>query len=90
MTPLHFEPNYHGYIADSFDNVNYCQDCQTHALYEDMHSVNPCPVCGGKIIEKEIVGKWIKPVYCWVFIFGFIPLRKLRKQGYWKTKRRCK
>jgi rRNA maturation endonuclease Nob1 len=58
--------------------VTNCRECDLKAKYEDCHPVDPCPNCGGKLIEK--VGRWnvtVKPI-----LFGL--LRKER--GEWELK----
>ena len=79
---LQMPPHYHGYQSGTFDNVNYCEDCDMHALYEDMHTVDPCPNCGGAVVSNEKVGKWIetKPSSG-----GFLR-EYVSSEGYWAIK----
>lgn len=36
--------------------ITECKGCGLRAKYEDVHPVDPCPNCGGEVIEK--VGRW--------------------------------
>ena len=74
-------PKYWDYKG-GYDNVNYCTECGLQGLYEDLHSVNPCPQCGGQIVDYDRVGKWIKPVYRTKFLI----FKEKIKDGYWFIK----
>ncbi len=56
---LNMKPKYHGYNGE-FAKINQCTDCGSVGLYEDMHTVNPCPNCGGKV-NPHGVGRWNAP-----------------------------
>ena len=86
MKYINLTPSYYGYQQGTYDNVNYCTECNVHGLYEDIHSVNPCPLCGGKIKEGK-VGKWIQVEYITDYLFKIIPIRKRKvTNGYWLLK----
>lgn len=55
--------------------ITECIECGTRGKYEDMHPVNPCPMCGNKL--EVNVGKWIDTSSKWKFWDNI---------GYWKTK----
>ena len=52
----HLPPKYHAYEG-GFTNLNQCVDCKLLGLYEDIHEVDPCPECGGKVWNTK-PGKW--------------------------------
>jgi rubrerythrin len=68
-------PRYYGYRG-GYANITICTKCKRTSLYEDTHPANPCPSCGSTV--REFVGKWIKPVYKFLFL-------KIR-DGYWQLK----
>jgi predicted RNA-binding Zn-ribbon protein involved in translation (DUF1610 family) len=53
------KPRYHGYVKGTFANVNKCsnENCGLIGLYEDLHTANPCPECGAKVIRNGSA-KW--------------------------------
>ena len=53
----HLKPEYYGYTIGSYANVNNCSNCKVIGLYEDLHEVNPCPICGGKVVRNK-AHKW--------------------------------
>lgn len=63
----HLKPGYYGYIPETFANVNKCSNCKVIGLYEDIHTVNPCPICGGAV-KRNGAAKWtqLDGQYQWV------------------------
>ena len=53
---LNLTPEHHRY-AGSWANVNRCKECELTGLYGDMHTNNPCPNCGGKVMSGY-VARW--------------------------------
>ena len=66
VRPNHMKPIYSGYKG-GWANVNLCIECNTIGLYEDMHEVNPCHRCAGKVVRYG-AGKWveIEGEWCWM------------------------
>ena len=62
-------------------SVTVCNGCGLRAKYEDCHTVNPCPYCGDRMVER--VGRWkttVKPV-----LFGLLR----RERGEWELRSEC-
>lgn len=57
-------PQYYAY-KEGFANLNKCTDCGIIGLYEDMHEVEPCIKCGGKVKNTK-PGKWDKKLNKWM------------------------
>jgi len=55
LAPQYYKPHY---CNNNFVQVNKCKFCGMIGLYEDMHPVNPCTNCGGKVTEYG-GGKWV-------------------------------
>jgi len=77
----HKKPWYYKYHG-GYANLTQCEECKMTGLREDLHPVDPCYYCGGKV--KEIgAGIWIEPVEKWSWknleIIEIVP-------GYWKLK----
>lgn len=53
----HMKPMYDGY-SGGFSNTNQCSNCSLIGLYEDMHTINPCRDCGGKV-KPYGAAKWM-------------------------------
>ena len=51
-------PQYHRYHG-GYWNINSCEECGLTGMHEDLHTIYPCPDCGGKIKESG-VGKWVE------------------------------
>ena len=62
----HLNPVYHGYKG-GYHAVNKCTECQIIGLYEDMHTIEPCSNCGGKVVRNG-TAKWgnVQGVYQWI------------------------
>lgn len=64
----HMSPKYYGYNG-GYCRVNQCNSCNIIGMSEDMHIVNPCKNCGGKVIvlgaaiweEKNGEKQWCFP-----------------------------
>jgi len=65
LTSLNVAPQYKTprFCNENFVQVNKCCDCSTVGMYEDMHPVNPCFNCGGKV-KKYGAGKWVDGHWC--------------------------
>lgn len=50
-------PGY-GYDKGTFASVNKCSNCHAIGYEYDMHTVNPCPKCGGKV-KGHGAAKWV-------------------------------
>lgn len=73
----HNPPEYYGYKG-GFDGLTFCKDCYNLSLYEDSHPIDPCVICGGKVLGG-IAGKWSLSERKWVGVkmFGGGDLAKL-------------
>ncbi len=55
----HMTPGYYAYKPGNFARVNKCVSCGVVGLSEDMHEINPCIICGGKV-KSNGAAKWVK------------------------------
>jgi hypothetical protein len=61
---IHVSPQYHGYKG-GFDSITKCVSCGRTALYEDQHTVHPCPNCGADV-KEDGAAKWHKKPQKWL------------------------
>lgn len=57
------EPSRYGYDG-GFSNLNQCMDCNIVGLSGDMHVVDACVKCGGRVTNYK-PGKWNKKLGAW-------------------------
>lgn len=77
LAELSYSPSF--YVRTTYGykcwcSISECSDCGVRAKYEDMHTISPCPNCGGKV--KERVGRWV------VLSSSFFG----KEYGYWEIK----
>ena len=80
----HKKPIYYGYNdkceKGKWAEITICEECGRRALFNDVHTVNPCGVCGGKL--RKYVGRWIN-IYRDTYFFKWKINSKIIS-GYWE------
>ena len=66
MTRAHIPPTWAARQMTNvhrWQNVSVCS-CGMHGLREDIHPVNPCPLCGSTDLQN-VVGRWVDDPHPW-------------------------
>lgn len=78
VSPSWYVRTYDG-APGTFQSVSVCHSCGLRAARRQMHPVNPCPRCGGKV-RGDYAGRWI--VTTKERLFGLLG----KEVGYWQLR----